>query len=143
MRAPLALFVVLATAGFYSTLSASLESAEEEAAAAQDELAELKKIDQMEFEVAQKNEAAHVNATEELKDDTRQHEAAQVGSVEERTVAENHGSEGGGDSDSAIHEESQSGSSEEADEQHDTKSEPGSRVDEASLDSTKEQDALE
>ncbi|XP_068190170.1 uncharacterized protein si:dkey-200l5.4 isoform X5 [Antennarius striatus] len=134
MRVSAPLFFFLAAAAFYSTLSASLESEEKDKiiVAARDDLAELQKIDQMEFEAAQKNEGAHVNVTEEQKDDTRRLEAAQDGSVEERSVAENHSTEGGGNSDSATREE-----------QHDGKQETVSSVDETSQDSTKEQDAPE
>ncbi|XP_031133550.1 uncharacterized protein LOC116034920 isoform X6 [Sander lucioperca] len=133
MRFLVPLGVFLAVAAFHSALSASLESAEREEVVAQhDGLTELQKIDQMEFEAAQKNEAAQMNVTEEQNEEARYLEAVQDGS------------EGGGNSDLAAHEESQSESSEEADEHHETVPETVSSLDEVSQDSTKkEQDVLE
>eukprot|EP00064_Thunnus_orientalis_P009228 superscaffoldBa00001159_g9251 len=66
--------------------------------------------DQMEFEAAQKSEAAQMNVTEEQNEDGRY-------LVEERIEAEDDNTaEGGGNSDVAAHEESSSTeSSEEAD----------------------------
>ncbi|XP_031133549.1 uncharacterized protein LOC116034920 isoform X5 [Sander lucioperca] len=134
MRFLVPLGVFLAVAAFHSALSASLESAEREEVVAQhDGLTELQKIDQMEFEAAQKNEAAQMNVTEEQNEEARYLEAVQDGSAE-----------GGGNSDLAAHEESQSESSEEADEHHETVPETVSSLDEVSQDSTKkEQDVLE
>ncbi|XP_031133552.1 uncharacterized protein LOC116034920 isoform X8 [Sander lucioperca] len=121
MRFLVPLGVFLAVAAFHSALSASLESAEREEVVAQhDGLTELQKIDQMEFEAAQKNEAAQMNVTEEQNEEARYLEAVQDGS------------------------ESQSESSEEADEHHETVPETVSSLDEVSQDSTKkEQDVLE
>ncbi|XP_031133548.1 RNA polymerase II-associated factor 1 homolog isoform X2 [Sander lucioperca] len=145
MRFLVPLGVFLAVAAFHSALSASLESAEREEVVAQhDGLTELQKIDQMEFEAAQKNEAAQMNVTEEQNEEARYLEAVQDGSVEEHIEAENDNTEGGGNSDLAAHEESQSESSEEADEHHETVPETVSSLDEVSQDSTKkEQDVLE
>ncbi|XP_035849630.1 uncharacterized protein LOC116034920 isoform X4 [Sander lucioperca] len=138
MRFLVPLGVFLAVAAFHSALSASLESAEREEVVAQhDGLTELQKIDQMEFEAAQKNEAAQMNVTEEQNEEARY-------LVEEHIEAENDNTEGGGNSDLAAHEESQSESSEEADEHHETVPETVSSLDEVSQDSTKkEQDVLE
>ncbi|XP_031133551.1 uncharacterized protein LOC116034920 isoform X7 [Sander lucioperca] len=133
MRFLVPLGVFLAVAAFHSALSASLESAEREEVVAQhDGLTELQKIDQMEFEAAQKNEAAQMNVTEEQNEEARYLEAVQDGSVEEHIEAENDNTE------------SQSESSEEADEHHETVPETVSSLDEVSQDSTKkEQDVLE
>nr|XP_040054410.1 uncharacterized protein LOC120832296 isoform X4 [Gasterosteus aculeatus aculeatus] len=115
MRFLVPLCVFLAVAAFHSALSASLESADKEEEVAQhDGITELKKIDQMEFEAAQKVEAAQMNVTEEQNEETRYLEAAQDGSVEEQIDAEDDNPEGGGNSDASAHEESQSESSEEA-----------------------------
>ncbi|XP_074474276.1 uncharacterized protein LOC141757594 isoform X1 [Sebastes fasciatus] len=151
MRFLVPICVFLAVAAFHSALSASLESAEKEEVVAQPEgLSELQKIDQMEFEAAQKGEAAQMNVTEEQNEETRYLEAVKDGSVEEQTGAQDDNTaEGGGNSDAAAQEESQSESSEEADgrqrrEHHETVSETVSSVDEANQDSTKkEQDVLE
>ncbi|XP_067429568.1 uncharacterized protein si:dkey-200l5.4 isoform X2 [Thunnus thynnus] len=150
MRFLVPLFVFLAVAVFQSALSASLESAEkEEKVAPYDGLAELQKIDQMEFEAAQKSEAAQMNVTEEQNEDGRYLEAAQDDSVEERIEAEDDNTEGGGNSDVAAHEESSSTeSSEEADgrqrrENHEAVTETVSNLEELSKDSTKEKDVLE
>nr|XP_040054412.1 uncharacterized protein LOC120832296 isoform X5 [Gasterosteus aculeatus aculeatus] len=89
MRFLVPLCVFLAVAAFHSALSASLESADKEEEVAQhDGITELKKIDQMEFEAAQKVEAAQMNVTEEQNEETRYLEAAQDGSVEEQIDAE-------------------------------------------------------
>ncbi|GLD55255.1 uncharacterized protein AKAME5_000777500 [Lates japonicus] len=131
MRFIVPVFVFLAVAAFHTALSASLESAEKEEKVAQyDGLTELQKIDQMEFEAAQKNEAAQMNVTEEQNEEG--HYLA----------------EGGGNSDAAAHEESESDSSEEADgrqrrDDPEAVTETVSSLDEASQDSTKEQDVLE
>ncbi|CAJ1070469.1 protein gar2-like isoform X1 [Xyrichtys novacula] len=102
MRFLVPLFVFLAVPAFHSALSASIESAEkEEAVAKHDGLTKLQEIDQLEFEAAQKNEAAQLNVTEEQKEVAR-YEAAQDGSVEERVEAENDNTGGGGNSDSAA-----------------------------------------
>ncbi|XP_036972507.1 pescadillo homolog isoform X6 [Acanthopagrus latus] len=144
MRFLVPLFVFLAVAAFHSALSASLESAEkEDVVAKHDGLSELQKIDQMEFEAAQKSEAAQMNVTEEQSEDGRYLEAVQYGSVEERVEAEDDSkapAEGGGSSDVAAQKESECESSEEADEHHEAKAETvSSSVDEVTQDSTKEQ----
>ncbi|CAJ1070470.1 protein gar2-like isoform X1 [Xyrichtys novacula] len=95
MRFLVPLFVFLAVPAFHSALSASIESAEkEEAVAKHDGLTKLQEIDQLEFEAAQKNEAAQLNVTEEQKEVARY--------VEERVEAENDNTGGGGNSDSAA-----------------------------------------
>ncbi|KAM8742813.1 uncharacterized protein AB9X84_017349 isoform 6-T6 [Acanthopagrus schlegelii] len=137
MRFLVPLFVFLAVAAFHSALSASLESAEkEEVVAKHDGLSELQKIDQMEFEAAQKSEAAQMNVTEEQSEDGRYLEAVQDGAVEERVEAEDDSkasAEGGGSSDVAAQKE-----------HHEAKAETvSSSVDEVTQDSTKEQDVLE
>ncbi|KAM8828697.1 uncharacterized protein AB9W97_004525 isoform 5-T5 [Spinachia spinachia] len=134
MRVLVPLCVFLAAAAFRSALAASLESAEKEEEVAQhDGITELKKIDQMEFEAAQKNEAAHMNVTEEPKEETRYLEAAQDGSVEEQVDAEDDNTE------------SQPESSEEADERRQAAvPEAVSSLDQVGHDSTKwEPDVLE
>ncbi|TMS08568.1 hypothetical protein E3U43_006051 [Larimichthys crocea] len=150
MRFLVPLFVFLAVAAFQSALSAHVEFAEKEEAVSQhDGLSDLQKIDQMEFEAAQKNEATQMNVTEEQNDGSRYLEASQDGSVEERVEGVDISTaEGGGNSDSATREGSESGSSEEADgrqrrEHHEAKPEAMSSVDESRQDSTKEQDVLE
>ncbi|XP_042364849.1 prenylcysteine oxidase 1 isoform X2 [Plectropomus leopardus] len=152
MRFLVPLFVFLAVAAFHSALSAFLESAEKEEAAAQhDGLTKLQKIDQMEFEAAQKSEAAQMNVTEEQNEETRYLEATQDGSVEEHIeTGDNKTAGGGGTSDVAAQEGAQSSeSSEEADgrqrrEHHEAVPEAVSNLDEVSQDSTKkEQDVLE
>ncbi|XP_068561866.1 uncharacterized protein si:dkey-200l5.4 isoform X1 [Cebidichthys violaceus] len=151
MRSLVPLCVFLTVAALHSALSASLESAEKEEAVAQhDGLSELQKIDQMEFEAAQKNETARMNATEKQNEETRYLEAVQEGSVEEHVEAEDDDTaEGGGNSDATAHEEPQSESSEEADgrqrrEHHEAVPETGSSLDGVSHDSTKwEEDVLE
>ncbi|XP_078128343.1 uncharacterized protein LOC144531868 isoform X2 [Sander vitreus] len=140
MRFLVPLGVFLTVTAFHSALSASLESAESEEVVAQhDGLTELQKIDQMEFEAAQKNEAAQMNVTGEQNEEAHYLEAVQDGSVEEHIEAENDNTEGGGNSDLAAHEESQSESSEEADEHHETVPETVSSLDEVSQDSTKKE----
>ncbi|XP_022065658.2 uncharacterized protein LOC110962085 isoform X6 [Acanthochromis polyacanthus] len=144
MRFLVPLFVFLAVAAFHTALSASLESAEKEEKIAQhDGLTELQKVDQMEFEAAQKNNAAQMNITEEQNEDSRYLEAAQDDSVEEHVEAEDDNTEGGGNSDAAAHVESESESSEETEEHHEAVTETASSVDEVGQDSTKEQDVLE
>ncbi|KAM4527317.1 uncharacterized protein PAE49_024220 isoform 3-T3 [Odontesthes bonariensis] len=151
MRSLVPLFVFLAVAGFHSALSASLETLEKEEKSPQfDGLADLQKIDLMEFEAAQKTKAAQINVTEEQnEEDGRYLEAAQDGSVEEHVKAVNESTaEGAGNSEAAAHEESESESSEETDgrqrrEHHETVTETVSSLDEASQDSSKEQDLLE
>ncbi|XP_022065660.2 uncharacterized protein LOC110962085 isoform X8 [Acanthochromis polyacanthus] len=133
MRFLVPLFVFLAVAAFHTALSASLESAEKEEKIAQhDGLTELQKVDQMEFEAAQKNNAAQMNITEEQNEDSRYLEAAQDDSVEEHVEAEDDNTEGGGNSDAAAHVE-----------HHEAVTETASSVDEVGQDSTKEQDVLE
>lgn len=145
MRFLVPLFVFLTVAAFHSALSASLESSEEEVTQ-HDGLTELQKIDQMEFQAAQKNELAQMNITEEQNEDTRYLEAAQNGSVEEHIEVENDNTaEGAGNSDLAAHEvlTTESESSEEAQEHHEAVTETVSSSDEVSQDSTREQDVLE
>ncbi|XP_056260425.1 cyclin-dependent kinase 11A-like isoform X4 [Seriola aureovittata] len=144
MRFIVPVFVFLAVAAFHTAFSASLESAEKEEKVAQyDGLTELQKIDQMEFEAAQKNEAAQMNVTEEQNEETHYLEAVKDESEEEHIEAEGDKTEGGGNSDTAAHEESESESSEEAYEHHEAVTETVSSLDEVSQDSTKEQDVLE
>ncbi|XP_023279786.1 cyclin-dependent kinase 11B-like isoform X1 [Seriola lalandi dorsalis] len=150
MRFIVPVFVFLAVAAFHTAFSASLESAEkEEKVAHYDGLTELQKIDQMEFEAAQKNEAAQMNVTEEQNEETHYLEAVKDESEEEHIEAEgDKTAEGGGNSDTAAHEESESESSEEAygrqrREHHEAVTETVSSLDEVSQDSTKEQDVLE
>ncbi|XP_069370366.1 uncharacterized protein [Paralichthys olivaceus] len=125
MRSIGPVIVFLIVAAFHSALSASLESAvKEETAAHYDGFTELQKIDQMEFEAAQKNEAAQMNVTEDQSQDVHYLEAAQDES------------------------ESESESSEEADGtqlrgHQEAVTETVSSLDEVSQDSTKEQDVLE
>ncbi|MEY6362129.1 hypothetical protein WJF84_26145, partial [Salmonella enterica subsp. enterica serovar Corvallis] len=109
MRFLVPLFVVLAVAAFHSALSASLESAvKEEDTTQNDELTQLQKIDKIEFEAAQKAEAAQMNVTEDQNEDTRYLEAVKDGSVEEHSEDE----EGEAHSIGAAQEESESKSSE-------------------------------
>ncbi|KAK5851952.1 hypothetical protein PBY51_023464 [Eleginops maclovinus] len=117
MRFLVPLCAFLAVSAFHSALSASLESAEkEEVVAHNDGLSELLNIDQMEFEAAQKQEAAQMNVTEEQNEEARYLEAVTVETVEEPVGAVNaKKTEGSGNSEVAAHEESQSESSEEAD----------------------------
>ncbi|KAM9794632.1 uncharacterized protein ACBT44_018604 isoform 2-T2 [Syngnathus typhle] len=70
MRFLASLFVVLAAALLQSAFSASLQSVEKEKVH-HDALTELKKIDQLEFEAAQKDEAAQLNVTEKQSEDAR------------------------------------------------------------------------
>ncbi|CAK6959390.1 uncharacterized protein LOC127370019 isoform X3 [Scomber scombrus] len=149
MRFLVPLFVFLAVAAFQSALSASLESSDKEGKVLYDGIAELQKIDQMEFEAAQKSEVAQMNVTEEQNEDGRYLEAAQDGSVEEPIeVGVGKTAVGGGKPDAAVHEESESESSEEADgrqrrDDHGAVAEALDDVDETRQDSTKEQDLLE
>ncbi|CAN9504919.1 unnamed protein product [Ophioblennius macclurei] len=151
MKFVVPLFAFLAVAAFNSVLSASLESAEsaekEEKAAEHDGLAELKKIDQMEFEAAQKEKAAQMNVTEEQTEESR-YEAAQDGSVEERVETESEKTGGGGSPAAAAQQESESESSEETDgrkkrEHHEAATETVSNLGEAGQDAPKQQDVLE
>ncbi|XP_054896159.1 ribosome biogenesis protein BOP1 homolog isoform X2 [Poeciliopsis prolifica] len=118
MRFLVPLYVVLAVAAFHSALSASLESAEKEEEVTQyDGLTQLQKIDQMEFEAAQKAEAGRMNITEEQSEDSRFLEADKDGSVEEHVEdeAEDESKEGAAESNGAAEEgdaESESESSE-------------------------------
>ncbi|XP_008422315.1 tripartite motif-containing protein 44 isoform X2 [Poecilia reticulata] len=118
MRFLVPLSVVLVVAAFHSALSASLESAEKEEEVTQyDGLTQLQKIDQMEFDAAQKAEAARMNITEEQSEDSRFLEAVKDGSVEEHDEdeSEDESKEGAADSNGATEEgdaESESESSE-------------------------------
>ncbi|XP_070707135.1 uncharacterized protein [Pempheris klunzingeri] len=108
MRFLLPVSVFLAAAALHSALSASLESEEKQDTSAQpDGLTELQKTDLMEFEAAQKAEAAQVNVTEEQSEDGRRREAAQDAAVEEHDGDEADSTEGGGDSAGAAAAESQ------------------------------------
>ncbi|CAF99308.1 unnamed protein product [Tetraodon nigroviridis] len=69
MKLPALLLVSLSVAALRPALSASLNSADEDVAARQDEPTELQKTDQMEFEADQRTEATHRNATEERRVD--------------------------------------------------------------------------
>uniref|UniRef100_A0A1A7YI77 Uncharacterized protein n=1 Tax=Iconisemion striatum TaxID=60296 RepID=A0A1A7YI77_9TELE len=148
MRFPASLLVVLAVAAFHTVFSASLESAEkEEKVTLYDGLTELKKIDQLEFEAAQKAKAAELNVTEEQNEDSRYLEAAQDESEEEHREAENQNKEQTGSCDAAAHDESESDSSEDSDgrqrrEHEETVTEAASSLDE-SHDSSQEQDVME
>ncbi|AWP15180.1 putative neurofilament medium polypeptide-like isoform 9 [Scophthalmus maximus] len=105
MRIVVPVFVFLTVAVFHTALSASLQSAEKEDKVAQhDGLTELQKIDQMEFEAAQKNEATQMN--EEPSEVVLYLEAVQDESEEERIESEDEDNtaEGGGNSDAAAHE---------------------------------------
>ncbi|KAM9794638.1 uncharacterized protein ACBT44_018604 isoform 8-T8 [Syngnathus typhle] len=83
MRFLASLFVVLAAALLQSAFSASLQSVEKEKVH-HDALTELKKIDQLEFEAAQKDEAAQLN--EKQSEDARYLGAATDESVEAHSV---------------------------------------------------------
>ncbi|XP_035464041.1 myelin transcription factor 1-like protein isoform X2 [Scophthalmus maximus] len=150
MRIVVPVFVFLTVAVFHTALSASLQSAEKEDKVAQhDGLTELQKIDQMEFEAAQKNEATQMNVTEEPSEVVLYLEAVQDESEEERIESEDEdNTEGGGNSDAAAHEESESASSEEEEgrqrrEHHEPVTETVSSLDEVGQDSTQEQGVLE
>ncbi|XP_004074858.1 uncharacterized protein LOC101173157 isoform X2 [Oryzias latipes] len=82
--------VFLAAAAFQSALSASIQSASnEEKTTPSDGLTELQKIDQMEFEAAQKAEEAQMNVTEGRDEDVEKASAGQEDSVEKHVEAEN------------------------------------------------------
>nr|XP_043901720.1 cilia- and flagella-associated protein 251-like isoform X1 [Solea senegalensis] len=132
-------FVFLTVAAFHSALSASLESAEKEEKVPQyDGLTELQKIDQIEFEAAQKRETTQINGTDtERSEDVHYLEAAQDESEEERAEPEVDSTEGGGHSDAAAREETVSESSEEVEgrqkhEHHDAVSSLDAEVNEES-----------
>ncbi|XP_058472837.1 uncharacterized protein LOC131445999 isoform X2 [Solea solea] len=133
-------FVFLTVAAFHSALSASLESAEKEEKVPQyDGLTELQKIDQIEFEAAQKRETAQINGTDtERSEDVHYLEAAQDESEEERAEPEvDSTAEEGGHSDAAAREETVSESSEEVEgrqkhEHHDAVSSLDAEVNEES-----------
>ncbi|TWW66014.1 hypothetical protein D4764_20G0000460 [Takifugu flavidus] len=139
MKLPALLFVSLSVAAFPSALSASLNSAEEDGVAAQhDGLTELQKIDQMEFEAAQRNEAARKNVTEEQKDDSGHHHGEgeknccvleMTDQGDEQSAAEGDGKE---QRSGTSHAPEDSESSEET--------EGRQRRDEITVDSTKERD---
>nr|XP_043901721.1 cilia- and flagella-associated protein 251-like isoform X2 [Solea senegalensis] len=140
-------FVFLTVAAFHSALSASLESAEKEEKVPQyDGLTELQKIDQIEFEAAQKRETTQINGTDtERSEDVHYLEAAQDESEEERAEPEVDSTEGGGHSDAAAREETVSESSEEVEgrqkhEHHDAVSSLDAEVNE---ESSEEQDVME
>nr|XP_043901722.1 cilia- and flagella-associated protein 251-like isoform X3 [Solea senegalensis] len=123
-------FVFLTVAAFHSALSASLESAEKEEKVPQyDGLTELQKIDQIEFEAAQKRETTQINGTDtERSEDVHYLEAAQDESEEERAEPE---------VDSTAREETVSESSEEVEgrqkhEHHDAVSSLDAEVNEES-----------
>ncbi|KAK2819083.1 hypothetical protein Q5P01_024644 [Channa striata] len=149
MRFLVPVFFFIAVAAFHTALSASLESAEkEESSVHYDGLSELQKIDQMEFEAAQKAEAAQMNVTEQQNEDTRYLEAAQDESEEEHDEAGDDNTAGGGDTSQApIQEESESAEEPDAERQRleepEEVAEAVSTSDEVKQDSTKEQDVLE
>ncbi|XP_061590243.1 uncharacterized protein LOC133455297 isoform X3 [Cololabis saira] len=102
------LFVFLVGAAFHAALSASLESVEKEEKVPKDDgLTELQKIDQVEFEAAQKTKEVHINVSEELRDDARYLESAKDGSVAGHVQDKDTGiiAEGAGNADGAAHEE--------------------------------------
>uniref|UniRef100_A0A1A8QAQ4 Uncharacterized protein n=1 Tax=Nothobranchius rachovii TaxID=451742 RepID=A0A1A8QAQ4_9TELE len=118
MRFLASLLVVFAVAVLHTVLSASLECAEKgEKVTPYDGLTELKKIDQLEFEAAQRAKAAELNVTEEQNEDSRYLEAAQDEAAEEHGDAENERKEQTGNSEvaGAAHDESVSESSEDSD----------------------------
>uniref|UniRef100_A0A1A8I4E5 Transmembrane protein n=1 Tax=Nothobranchius kuhntae TaxID=321403 RepID=A0A1A8I4E5_NOTKU len=118
MRFLASLLVVFAVAVLHTVLSASLECAEKgEKVTPYDGLTELKKIDQLEFEAAQRAKAAELNVTEEQNEDSRYLEAAQGEAAEEHGDAENERKEQTGNSEAAdaAHDESVSESSEDSD----------------------------
>nr|XP_020461596.1 uncharacterized protein LOC109963426 isoform X5 [Monopterus albus] len=142
MRFLVPVFVFLTVAAVHTALSASLESAvKEETVTPYDGLTELQKIDQMEFEAAQKIKAAEMNVTEQQGEDARYLEAAQGESEEKNSEAEEDSTEGGSNTDAAAHEESQS--SEETDDHHEAVTEVVSSLDDVSQDSSKEPGVLE
>ncbi|XP_077442227.1 uncharacterized protein LOC144063991 isoform X2 [Vanacampus margaritifer] len=148
MRFLATLFVVLAAAALQSAFSASLQSAEKDKKVNYDTLTELRKIDQLEFEAAQKNEAAQLNITEKQEEDGRYLEAATDDSVEvhsEDSVSE--ATEGGRSfSDAAAAEQGANCQSSEemvADEQQQQPPAHPESTEDDSKDSTKEQDELE
>ncbi|KAM9820151.1 stAR-related lipid transfer protein 7, mitochondrial [Neosynchiropus ocellatus] len=105
MRYLTPLFGFFALAAVHCVLSASLESAEKaEKVHKYDGLAELQKIDQMEFEAAQRAEAAQRNVTEEPQEDVRYLEADQDVPAEERAAVEVKTTEGGAAADVTSHE---------------------------------------
>ncbi|XP_044000086.1 histone-lysine N-methyltransferase SETD1B-like isoform X2 [Gambusia affinis] len=123
MRFLVPLSVILAVAAFHSALSASLELAEKEEEVTQyDGLIQLQKIDQMEFDAAQKAEAAQMNITEKQSEDSHYLEAARDGSVEEhdKDEDEDESKEGAAGSNGAAEEESESESSEDTKEYPET-----------------------
>ncbi|KAF3702103.1 hypothetical protein EXN66_Car017791 [Channa argus] len=147
MKFHVPVFVFIAVASFHTAISASLESAEkEESVVHYDGLSELQKIDQMEFEAAQKAEAAQMNVTEQQNEDIRYLEAGQNESGELHDVAYDDISEGVVASQPTTQEESES--SEEANgrqrlDDPEAVTETVSTLDEVKQDSTKEQDVLE
>ncbi|XP_020563375.1 uncharacterized protein LOC101173157 isoform X4 [Oryzias latipes] len=101
--------VFLAAAAFQSALSASIQSASnEEKTTPSDGLTELQKIDQMEFEAAQKAEEAQMNVTEGRDEDVEKASAGQEDSVEKHVEAENDSTEGAGNNADSSTEESNS-----------------------------------
>ncbi|XP_077353529.1 uncharacterized protein LOC144002295 isoform X2 [Festucalex cinctus] len=161
MRFLAPLSVVLAAAALQSAFSASLQPAEKDKKVHYDPLTELRKIDQLEFEAAQKNEAAQLNITEKQGEDARYLEAGTDESVEvhsEDSVSDatvevrgeilNDAADGGrSSSDAAAAEEGANCQSSEemvADEQQQQPpGHPKSTSEDDSKDLTKEQDELE
>ncbi|KAM9794637.1 uncharacterized protein ACBT44_018604 isoform 7-T7 [Syngnathus typhle] len=154
MRFLASLFVVLAAALLQSAFSASLQSVEKEKVH-HDALTELKKIDQLEFEAAQKDEAAQLNVTEKQSEDARYLGAATDESVEAHSVesvgdvtevyseVQSDAAEGGRNSSDAAASEKGANcpSSEEmvADEPQQSSARPDSTSEDDRKDSTKEQ----
>ncbi|XP_075900985.1 uncharacterized protein LOC142900533 isoform X2 [Nelusetta ayraudi] len=139
MRFLMPLSVFVAVAAFQYALSASLESAEKgEVLTHDDTLTKLQKIDQVEFEAAQKAEAAQKNVTEEHSDDTR-YLAAQEESEEQTEATGSGKAQEAANSDTRAESES----SEEVGARQEKKAETVSGADKDSQDLTKEQDVLE
>ncbi|XP_021446764.1 uncharacterized protein si:dkey-200l5.4 isoform X2 [Oncorhynchus mykiss] len=85
MRVGVPIFLFLAAAGFHTALTASLESAEKEDTFGEEvgleQLSELQKRDQEEFEAAQMSEAVQDENTEE-ENDTQEEDMNRDGNVE-------------------------------------------------------------
>ncbi|XP_031664756.1 uncharacterized protein si:dkey-200l5.4 isoform X2 [Oncorhynchus kisutch] len=92
MRVGVPIFLFLAAAGFHTALTASLESAEKEDTFGDEvgleQLSDLQKRDQEEFEAAQMSEAVQDENTEE-ENDTQEEDMNRDGNVE----ADQHGKE--------------------------------------------------
>ncbi|XP_021446765.1 transcription initiation factor TFIID subunit 7 isoform X3 [Oncorhynchus mykiss] len=83
MRVGVPIFLFLAAAGFHTALTASLESAEkEDTFVGLEQLSELQKRDQEEFEAAQMSEAVQDENTEEENDTQEEDMTDRDGNVE-------------------------------------------------------------